>query len=264
MTPCGHCCFESKFEARSIQDLEIVASKADLLIKLKRAAAEILLIVIGVSIALAGDSWLAENAENARTGQLLDALETEWVAELKRIDSYLDEVDLATKVIIRTIHASANDAPKMTADEAASLLYESYRWHTFKPSEGALNALMEDGLQNIDDTSLRLAIASWRSTLAELDAEQAALRDLGTITGPKLESKIAQRSGEANSDDVKDYEFGFGMETGHFALVAFADDEWVAHQRLLLHLLSRYQTEVKSVRDTLEQNLSLLRERVRI
>lgn len=106
---------------------------------------------------------------------------------------------------------------------------------------------MGDGLQNVDDTSLRLAIASWRSTLAELDAEQAALRDIGTISGPKLESRIAQRSGEAYSDVVKDDEFGFGMETGHFALVAFADDEWVAHQRLLLHLLSRYPTEVKSV-----------------
>jgi hypothetical protein len=41
---------------------------------LKRAAADILLIVIGVSIALAADSWMAERVEMIRTSQLLDAL----------------------------------------------------------------------------------------------------------------------------------------------------------------------------------------------
>jgi hypothetical protein len=48
---------------------------------LKRAAADILLIVIGVSIALAADSWMAERVEMIRTSQLLDALEAEWTAE---------------------------------------------------------------------------------------------------------------------------------------------------------------------------------------
>lgn len=251
-------------QARFVADPSIVANKTDLSIKLKRAAAEVLLIVVGVSIALAGDSWLAERAENVRTSQLLDALEIEWAAELKRIDTYLDNVDLATKAISRTIQASADNATNMTAEEAASLLYESYSWQTFKPSEGALNALLGDGLQNIDDTALRLAIASWRSALADLDAEQAALRQLGTLTGPRIESKIAQRSGEANHRNVTGSGFIFGMETGRFALAALADDEWVAHQRHVLNLLLRYRREVDSVRDTLKQNLSLLRERTRI
>ena len=52
-----------------------------------------------------------------------------------------------------------------------------------------------------------------------------------------------------------------GMELGAFALAAFSDDEWVAHQRHLLNLLWRYRRQVDSVRDTLEQNLALLRER---
>ena len=238
-----------------------MVNKIDIAIKLRRASAEILLIVVGVSIALAGDSWLAERAENARTNQLLDALEAEWTAELKRMDAYLDEVDQAMTAIMRTIHANRDSPPNMTAEEAASLLHESYRWHTFKPSEGALNTLMEDGLQNIDDTSLRLAIASWRTVLAELDAEQAALRDLGTLAGPRIGSKIAQRSGKAYSNDMTEYGFGYGMETGHFALAAFADDEWVANQRHLLNLLDRYQGQVISVRETLDRNLALLHER---
>jgi hypothetical protein len=52
-----------------------------------------------------------------------------------------------------------------------------------------------------------------------------------------------------------------GMNLGDFALDLFADDEWVAHQRHLLNLLSRYRRQVGSVRDILEQNLALLRDR---
>jgi len=252
---------ESRIRHRA--DPSIVVNNTDLVTKLKRAAAEIFLIVVGVSIALAGDSWLADRAENVRTNHLLDALETEWAAELKRIDDYLGRVDVAMKAVGRTIQTNADNAPIMTAEEAASLLYESYRWQTFKPSEGALNALLADGLQNIDDSSLRLAIASWRSALAELDAEQAALRVLGTLYGPTIESRIAQEMGEATYGDATGSAFTYGVETGRFALAAFADDEWAAHQRHLESLLSRYRVQVASVRDTLIQNLSLLRKRTK-
>jgi hypothetical protein len=132
----------------------------------------------------------------------------------------------------------------MTAAEAKSVLFQSYGWYTFKPSEGALNALTEDGLQSIDDTSLRLAIASWRTVLAELDAEQSALRELGTLAGPGIAAKIAQRSGSAYSTDVSEYGYTLGMELGEFALAAFADDEWIAHQRHLLNLLSGIKTNL--------------------
>ncbi|HSG96892.1 MAG TPA: hypothetical protein VLA11_02780, partial [Woeseiaceae bacterium] len=63
------------------------------------------------------------------------------------------------------------------------------------------------------------------------------------------------------SSDVTNYGMALGMELGEFALAAFADDEWVAHQRQKLSLLSRYRQQVDSVRETLEQNLVLLRER---
>ena len=115
-------------------------------LSLRRATAEILLIVVGVSIALAADSWFADKSEIARTDRLLDSLEVEWTAELKRMDAYLDEVDQAMAAIVQTIHANKDSPPIMTAAEAKSLLSQSLRWQTFKPSEGALNTLMEDGL----------------------------------------------------------------------------------------------------------------------
>ncbi len=230
--------------------------------KWKRAASDILLIVVGVSIALAADSWLAERTEKARTNQLLDALEAEWTAELMRIDAYLDEADQAKAAMIRIINAHKDSPPNLTTAEAASLLKRAYNWHTFKPSDGALTTLLVDGLQNIDDTSLRLAVASWRTVLADLVAEQAALRELGTLDGPRIETKIAQKSGKAYSNEAAEYSYyGYGMDTGDFALAAIADDEWVANWRHILGLLERYQNDLVSVRETLERNLTLMHER---
>jgi hypothetical protein len=170
-------------------------NKDSIVPQLKRAIAEISLIVVGVSIALSGDAWLADRAEKARTDLLLDSLEVEWSAELERLEAYLERTDQAMVGVAETIKANRTGHSSMTAKEAGAILDLSYSWQTFKPSEGALNTLMEDGLQNINDAALRMAIASWRTVLAELDAEQAALRELGTIAGPRIASRIAQRSG---------------------------------------------------------------------
>ncbi len=61
----------------------------------RQSVVDVLLIVIGVSIALAADSWLGDRTEQARTDQLLDALEDEWTTELGRIDAHLDILNRA-------------------------------------------------------------------------------------------------------------------------------------------------------------------------
>ena len=108
--------------------------------KWKRSATDILLIVVGVSIALAADSWLAQRTEKARTNQLLDALDAEWTSELKRIDAYLVEADQAKTAMIQIINAHRDSPPNLTTAEAASLLQRAYNWHTFKPSDSALKS----------------------------------------------------------------------------------------------------------------------------
>ena len=241
-----------------------MANKYAITLSWRRTVGEVLLIVVGVSIALAADSWLAEKAEKVRTNRLLDSLEVEWTKELKRMDLHVDKLDASKAAIIGTINAHNEAPPSLTTTGAASLLLKSYDWTTFKPSEGALNTLLVDGLQNIDDTSLRLAVASWRNVLAEIVAEQTALRVKGTLDGPRISARIAQESGKAYSNESARYSYyGYGMETGDFALTAFADNEWVANQRHTLDLLNRYQSQLVSVRETLDQNLTLLRERER-
>ena len=228
----------------------------------KRAASDILLIVVGVSIALAADSWLAERTEKARTNQLLEALELEWAADLNLIDVYLDDYDLAMAGIIQIINAHMDSPSSLSAAGAASLIQQSYNWRTFNPSVGALNALLVDGVQNIEDAPLRLAVASWHSMLGNLVAEQAALRQLGAVEEPRIGTKIARNSNKAVPNEVMEYSQSLhGMEPGDFALAAMADDEYVANQRQTLGMLLRYRADLIWVRDELEQNLILLRER---
>jgi len=230
--------------------------------KCKRAASDILLIVVGVSIALAADSWLAERTEKARTNQLLETLEVEWNADLNLIDVYLDDYDQAMAGIIQIINAHRDSPSNLSTTDAALLLQQAYNWRTFNPSKGALNALLVDGVQNIEDAPLRLAVASWHSMLSNLVAEQAALRELGAVYEPRIATKITQNSSKAVPNEVMEYSQSLhGMEPGDFALAAIADDEYVANQRQTLGMLLRYRADLIWVRDELEQNLILLRER---
>ena len=111
---------------------------------------------------------------------------------------------------------------------------------------------------------MRLAVASWHSILDDLTAEQAALRALGTVHGPRISTNIAQKSLKAFPNNLMEYSHSMnGMEWGDFALAAIADDEWIANQRQVLSMLRRYQEDLFSVQEILEQNVTLLRERTR-
>ncbi len=241
-----------------------MAEKNAFTLNWRQAIVDVLLIVIGVSIALAADSWLGDRTEQARTEQLLDALEDEWTTELGRIEAHLDKLNRG-KIAIAGVIKAHDENPEDLSNQEAAALFEGYGWSTFKPSDGALSTLMVDGVQNIDDKALRLAIASWRTVLAEVDAEQAALRELGTLKQRSIAAKIAQNSGERFSDEAMEYNYWeYGMESGAYVRAVIADDDWVANQRHLLNLLYDYQEQLASVRDILKRNLTLLRERARI
>ncbi len=241
-----------------------MAEKNAFTLNWRQSVVDVLLIVIGVSIALAADSWLGDRIEQTRTDQLLDALEDEWTTELERIDAYLDKLNGSKTAMARVIKAH-DDSPEDLSDQEAAALFDGYGWGTFKPSDGALSTLMVDGVQNIDDKALRLAIASWRTVLDELSAEQAAMRELGTLKVRSIAANIAHESGERFSGEAMEHNYwAFGMESGAHYRAIIADDEWVATQRHLLNLLYDYQEQLASVRDILIRNLTLLRDRARI
>ncbi|MDH4126039.1 MAG: hypothetical protein OEW64_10170 [Gammaproteobacteria bacterium] len=241
-----------------------MAAKTEFVLNWRQAVVDVFLIVIGVSIALAADSWLGDRVEQARTDQLLDALEDEWTAELDRIDVSLEKLSRAATNTIRIIYFRAEDLKDLSDKEVEALWNASFS-STFKPSNGALSTLMVDGVQNIEDRDLRLAIASWRTVLAELDAEQAAVRELGTLTIRNVEARIARNSGAAILENATayDYYLSYGIGTASFLRAAIADDEWLVLQSQLVSLLYDYRQQLVSVREILKSNLDLLRARAK-
>ncbi len=227
----------------------------------RQAVVDVLLIVIGVSIALATDSWLSDRTEHARTNLLLESLEDEWTLELGRIEAQINAVNRSKATLARTIEAHDNDPGNLSNDEALALV-DGNVWGTFKASSGAHSTLMVDGIQNVGDSALRQAIASWSSVLAEVGPEHAALAELGTLTERSISVTIAQSSGERFSQEAMEDDFwSYGMESGAFARAAIANDEWVAYQLHVLNLLYSYEVEMAAIQQTLEHNLTLLRER---
>ncbi len=229
-------------------------------LNLRQAFFDVLLIVIGVSIALAADSWLSDRNERARTYLLLDALEDEWTSELGRLDVHITSLNKTKIGLARVIEAHDNGAEHLSNDEAAALGTENF-WGTFKPSTGAHSTLMADGIQNVRDPILRQAIAAWSSVMAEVGPEHATLGQLGTLTERRVSVAVARNSGELFSQAAMEEDlWAYGMETGAFFRVAIADDEWIEYQLLILSLVHSYEKELAAIRHTLERNLTLLRE----
>ena len=229
----------------------------------RQAFVDVLLIVIGVSVALAADSWLGDRNEHARTHRLLDSLDDEWSLELGRLDAFIADLNQSKTGLARIIEAHDNGPENLSNDEAAAL-GTGFTWGTFKPSNGAHSTLMADGIQNVRDPALRQAIAAWSSVMAEVGPEHATLGQLGTLTERRVSVAIARNSGELFSQEAMEDDFwAYGIETGAFFRVAIADDEWIEYQHLILNLVYSYEKELAAIRDTLGRNLTLLRERAR-
>ena len=240
-----------------------MAEKNAFTLNWRQAFADVLLIVIGVSIALAADSWLSDRNERARTDLLLDSLEDEWTFELGRLDAHIADLNQAKTGLARLIEAHDNGLEDLSDDELAAL-GTGLTWGTFKPSSGAYSTLMADGIQNVRDPALRQAISAWSSVMAEVGPERATLSQLGTLTERRVSVEVARNSGELFSREaMEDDIWAYGMETGAFYRVAIPNDEWIEFQLLVLNLVYSYEEELSAIRDTLERNLTILRERAR-
>lgn len=229
----------------------------------RQAFADILLIVIGVSIALAADSWLSHRIEQARTNRLLDSLEHEWTVELGRLDVHIADLNRSKTAFVRIIELHDSGLENISDDELV-VLSKEFAWGTFKPLSGAHSTLMADGIQNVRDPALRQAIAAWSSVMAEVGPEHATLAQLGTLTERQVSVEVARNSGELFSQEAMEADlWAYGMTTSAFYRVAIPDVEWIKYQLLVLNLVYSYEEEMVAIREVLERNLILLRKHTR-
>ena len=227
----------------------------------KRIGVEAAAVVASILLAFAIDAWWTEKIERYRTDELLRALESEWAADLQRIDSHLTDYERVMDETVKLINAHRANPPSITADEAVDLI-QGTRWSTYKASVAALNVLLDFGLDHVGDPNLRMAIASWPSELAEVIPEQEAVHELGLLRRRGELARIAEGLQKPwfESDGDSSYRW-YGVEPKEMALAVIADAGVMRAYRHELNLLEQYQRQLRIIRESLAQNLNSLRNR---
>jgi len=225
-----------------------------------RVGAESAAIVGSILLAFTIDAWWADRSEATRTLALLQNLEVEWTGELARMDSTLDqfgEYRMAMRDIVRLVY----DNRSSLTEERALELYRVVRFVTYKPSTAALDILLLNGLDQIESETLALAITSWHSVLEEPVPEQNALFELTFNGSRKVRQDIIHRLRIQIDGSPSRIGFsGYEAESGKLALALLTDDEHLRAMRYIFDVALDYEAQLRVVRETLAENLVLLRD----
>jgi hypothetical protein len=191
-------------------------------------AQEFGVIVIGVFLALAAESWWSEREDRRLEREIREDMVAEFEANIRTL-----EADLATNEGARVGMAildglSGEALMALTDDRILGMFYPSVDWAGFDPEMGTVQALVESGnIVLVSDRDLRLRLARWAGLL-----EQGRRFNLQAVTFQQREVMPA------------------------FA-TASADGQWSASERrelqvLMSHMLALFDNTVSNQRQLLE------------
>ena len=197
-------------------------------------AQEFVVIVIGVFLALAAESWWSERENRRLEREIREDMIAEFEANIRIL-----EADLATNEGARLRMAildglSGEALLALTDDRILGMFYPSVDWAGFDPEMGTVQALVESGnIVLVSNRDLRLRLARWAGLL-----EQCRRFNLQAVTFQQREVMPA------------------------FA-TASADDQWSAGERrelqvLMSHMLALFDSTVSNQRQLLETAQDIL------
>ncbi|CAA9349852.1 MAG: hypothetical protein AVDCRST_MAG68-3611 [uncultured Gemmatimonadetes bacterium] len=135
----------------------------------RSAVAELVLVIAGVLIALAVDSWRGDRNDRNRERAYLRQLLSDVRATERRLETSIAEDSVIFANVSRfmdaanTYHATAGPAP--SADSLRSWAVTAYS--SFVPLTGTYSALMQnDGLRLLRNDSLRFHVIAFAATMA--------------------------------------------------------------------------------------------------
>jgi hypothetical protein len=133
---------------------------------------EIGIVVVGILIAFALNSWWEGRAAGAREQAHLRALHADFTANVERLHALArsqDRVSRASGELLRVARGEGSAAP----DSVDHLMGEVFSSDRFDPVMGAYQNLVHSGgLAQIRDDRLRSALASFAATVDSRHAEQ--------------------------------------------------------------------------------------------
>ena len=129
------------------------------------ALAEFAIVVIGVFVALAAESWWSTREERAYEREIRADMVSEFDANLRILREDLAVNDTA---VARMTWWGALDDRSIDSIPADSFTAIAPRWAGFDPEMGSVRALVEsNGLASISDRDLRTHLARWAGLLQE-------------------------------------------------------------------------------------------------
>ena len=147
--------------------------------RLRWFAAEFLVVVSGILVALAVDAWWSDRTERVQERELLEGLRAEFVANRvlfeRTMDLHEETIEQARQLLDLT-GPDPNDIDPTKVDELLfPLLSEMPSFH---PAMGEVEAMLGSGqLGLIRNDRLRTVVAAWPGTLALLRETEDEMRE---------------------------------------------------------------------------------------
>jgi len=127
---------------------------------------EFIVIVIGVFVALAAESWWSEREDRRIEREIREDMVAEFEANIRILEADLAENEGA-RPRMAILEGLSNEALMALTDEQMTAMhYPSIRWAGFDPAMGTVQALVESGnLAVVSDREMRLGLARWTGLL---------------------------------------------------------------------------------------------------
>lgn len=143
-----------------------------------RLAAEGVVIVVSVLVALAADAWWADRQEAALAREYLFALQRDFEQMSERLDSSLAYTARAMEAGSSLLEDLSGGTPEIAADSGMAQALSLLGYEAFSPSTGAYDALVSAGaLELLEATVLKQALADFFGGFEDLRASERMLQD---------------------------------------------------------------------------------------
>ena len=136
--------------------------------RIRKIASEFAVIVLGVFIAVAAESWWSEREDRRYERELREDMVAEFEANLRIVESDLAANDTAHARIVSFAERGDGELQAMSSDDVTATVGGWLDWAGFDPEMGSAQALVESGnIGAIADRRLRLLLSEWSGLLEE-------------------------------------------------------------------------------------------------
>jgi len=141
---------------------------------MRRLVGEFGIIVVGVLVALAIDSWWSERQERTEERDVTALMLFEFQSNLQRLDTVAAQDRESLDAGYQILDLIGKRAVGQDVELPASLVWNLAEVWTFNPVQGGLNSLIDSGqLDILQDPELRVALAGWPDIVADLHENEA-------------------------------------------------------------------------------------------